>query len=159
MRMRWDPRLTGLKPRRYKREGKRWVRWPTLAGCGESVDRGKPGRYSRRVPPARSDQAGLAEQSEWSQMGQGIGMNRGVAYRKLWGYRPCRVAVIVMLTAWTAGARAQEAAPAASPEKPAATGTQQPTAKPNPEAKTDSKAEVASHDTATTFKLRVNTLA
>ena len=88
-------------------------------------------------------------------MGQGIGMNRGVSYRKLRGHRPGRVAILAMLAAWAAGARAQESSAPASSTKGADTPAAQ-TSKTSADTKTDSKTELASRDTGTTFKLRVN---
>jgi len=82
-------------------------------------------------------------------------MNRGVSYRKLRGHRPGRVAILAMLAAWAAGARAQESSAPASSTKGADTPAAQ-TSKKSADTKTDSKTELASRDTGTTFKLRVN---
>jgi VWFA-related protein len=91
-------------------------------------------------------------------MGQGIGMNRGVSYRELWGHRPSRVAILVVLAAWPLGARAQDSgSPAATTSSPKTTeGAASAPSKPPADTKSDNKAEVSSRDTGTAFKLRVN---
>jgi len=87
-------------------------------------------------------------------VGQGIGMNLGVSYRKLWGHRPSRAAMLVALAMWGAVARSQETAPANPPKGSDTPATQD--SKTNTEPKTDGKTELSSRDTGTTFKLRVN---
>src|SRR5262250_3147930 len=88
-------------------------------------------------------------------MGQGMGMNLGVGYRRLRGHQPVSAVMVVALAACAAGARAQENAAAASPKASESAATQ-PANKPSPDTKSDNKTELASRDTGTTFKLRVN---
>jgi VWFA-related protein len=95
-------------------------------------------------------------------MGQGVGMNRGVSYGKLWGQRQGRVAMLtISLAAWVAGARAQEGgAAAANPPATAAASNSSKVADtpatPSGKNTDEKKAELASRDTGTTFKVRVN---
>ena len=77
-------------------------------------------------------------------------MKQGVSYRSL-RHRSGRVAMIIgVLAVWAAGARAQ-GTPAADPPKNSDTPAAQ-----VPKTSTDSKTELSSRDTGTTFKLRVN---
>ena len=63
--------------------------------------------------------------------------------------------MLLVLAAWAAGAHAQDNVGATSPPKSSDTPAAQP-AKASSDTKSDNKVEVSSHDTGTTFKLRVN---
>jgi len=63
--------------------------------------------------------------------------------------------MLLVLAAWAAGAHAQDNVGATSPPKTSDTPAAQPT-KAGSDTKSDTKVEVSSHDTGTTFKLRVN---
>src|SRR5208337_3931130 len=85
-------------------------------------------------------------------MGAREGMTLRLAYRKSRCHPMRWLAVLVMLLTWAAGVRAQDTSGTAEAGKaPADTPSTQ-------EAKTttETKSEVSSKDTATTFKLRVN---
>ncbi|MGB7848458.1 MAG: VWA domain-containing protein [Candidatus Acidiferrum sp.] len=85
-------------------------------------------------------------------MGATEGMTLGLAYQKLRGHPMRWLAVLVMLFTWTARARAQETTGAPTADKTAvATSNPQPA-----KTATETKPEVSSKDTGTTFKLRVN---
>ena len=84
-----------------------------------------------------------------------------VAYRKQRCRRLSRVTMLVVMTAWTAGARAQDSqsGTAATPSSAATTNAAKAPDTPagqSTKTASENKAEVSSHDTGTTFKLRVN---
>lgn len=88
-------------------------------------------------------------------------MKQGAPYRKLWCRPQSRVTVLVALLTWVAGARAQEtpsstSAPETAPVNTAAKKASDTPASQEGKPASDNKAEVASHDTGTSFKLRVN---
>ncbi|HTP68810.1 MAG TPA: VWA domain-containing protein [Dongiaceae bacterium] len=92
-------------------------------------------------------------------MGQGIGMNQRVSYRK-WGRQSGRLAAVLMLAGSTATARAQDSGTAtpqsATVSSSTALKTSDTPAKSANNTSTENKTEVSSRDTGTTFKLRVN---
>lgn len=99
-------------------------------------------------------------QGKWSLMGASEGMKRGQAYREQ--KSRCRgwLSVLAMLVVWVASAGGQDTGNpttgsggvAQAEQKTEQTNTPQQAAKANP----DTKTEVSTKDTNTTFKLRVN---
>jgi VWFA-related protein len=82
-------------------------------------------------------------------------MRRGQVYREAQGSRRCWLSPVATLLVWVACASGQEAGSSAAPQadqKTNQTNPPPPAAKANPDAKT----EVATRDTNTTFRLRVN---
>jgi VWFA-related protein len=84
-----------------------------------------------------------------------------LAYGKQWCRRLARVTMLVVVAAWTAGARAQDSASETASTPSSAAATKAAKAADTPAGQTtktasENKAEVSSHDTGTTFKLRVN---
>jgi VWFA-related protein len=88
-------------------------------------------------------------------------MKHGVSYRKSWCHLQMWVKVLAVLAVWAGGARAQDS-PVGTSSPTAATATTEAkkasdTPAPLPaKGASDNKSEVSSHDTNTTFKLRVN---
>jgi VWFA-related protein len=88
-------------------------------------------------------------------------MKQGVPYRKLWCRPQSPVTVLVALLTWVAGARAQQtpsstSAPQTAPVDTAAKKASDTPASQEGKPTRNNKGEVSSHDTGTTFKLRVN---
>ena len=107
----------------------------------------------------RCDDLGSApvRQGIRSKMGARAGMRRVQVYREAQsGYRYWLSLIAVILFVWAACARAQEAGSGATPPSDQKTNPTNPPEQTGKVSRSDAKTEVATKDTNTTFKLRVN---